>query len=111
MDKERLLKHIKRYHAGTINAVSSKELEAAFFVSGKKIRDAVNALRQDGEPICSDRSGYFYAITEQEVNHSIRQLGNRISNISKAQRGLKRAAAKFVDTGQTSLGGEVMKNQ
>ncbi|MEG1579530.1 MAG: hypothetical protein RR336_12275, partial [Oscillospiraceae bacterium] len=65
----------------------------------------------DGEPICSDRSGYFYAVTEQEVNRSIRQLGNRIKSIAKAQRGLIAAAAKFVDTGQLSLGGEVIQNQ
>lgn len=105
-----LLARLKRYHAGAINAVSSKELEAAFAVSGKKIRDAVNALRQDGEPVCSDKRGYFYAITEEEVNHSVRQLGNRIKQIARAQRGLMTAAAKFVDTGQTSLALEVVRN-
>lgn len=111
MDSTRLLIKLKRYHAGAINAVSSKELEAAFFVSGKKIRDAVNELRQDGEPICSDRNGYFYAITEMEVNRSIRQLSSRIRSIAKAQRGLMTAAAKFVDTGQMSLESEVSKYQ
>lgn len=107
MDRTRLLIKLKRYHYGKRNAVSSKELEAVFFVSGKKIRDAVNALRQDGEPICSDSSGYYYATDAHEINHSIHQLGSRIVNIAKAQRGLIKASAKFIDTGQLSFGGEV----
>lgn len=111
MDRTRLLIKLKRYHYGQKNAVSSKELEAAFFVSGKKIRDAVNALRQDGEPICSDAGGYYYAVDALELNHSIHQLGGRIINIAKAQRGLIKASAKFVDTGQLALGWEVMDHQ
>lgn len=103
MDRTRLLIKLKRYHYGKENAISSKELEVAFFVSGKKIRDAVNALRQDGQPICSDGSGYYYATDAHELHQSIHQLGNRIINIAKAQRGLIKAVSIFEDTGQTSL--------
>lgn len=117
MDRTRLLIKLKRYHYGKRNAVSSKELEAAFFVSGKKIRDAVNALRQDGEPILHKAnrgwlysSGYYYATDAHEINHSIHQLGSRIVNIAKAQRGLIKASAKFIDTGQLSFGGEVISD-
>lgn len=110
MDKERLLSQIKRYHSGSYRAASSKELEAAFFVSSREIRDAINVLRQDGEPICSGNSGYFYAVNEQEIRQSIRQLGNRIKSIAKAQRGLKKAAAKLMDIGQMTFGSEVIRN-
>lgn len=111
MDQERLLIKLKRYHHGEQHAISSKELEVAFSVSGKKIRDAVNALRQRGEPICSDKHGYFYAVNEQEINRSIHQLTNRIINIAKAQRGLVKASAKFMDTGQLTLEAEVVPDQ
>lgn len=111
MDKERLLLKLKRYHYGEQNAITSKELEVAFSVSGKNIRNAVNALRQRGEPICSEKSGYFYAVNEQEINRSIRQLTNRIINIAKAQRGLIKAVGGFIDTGQLALETEVVEHQ
>ena len=49
------------------NAATSRELECAFGIKGKELRDAVNALRREGVPIASNGSGYFYAATEQEV--------------------------------------------
>lgn len=67
MEKERLAEHLERYHSGASNAATSRELECAFGIKGKELRDAVNALRREGVPIASNGSGYFYAATEQEV--------------------------------------------
>ncbi len=98
MQKEQLAKHLRRYHHGAENAVISRELECTFHVSGKELRDQVNALRREGVPIASDQNGYFYAKTEAEVRLTIRHMRNRISGISAAITGLRRSLAAFDDT-------------
>ena len=62
MEKERLAEHLERYHSGASNAATSRELECAFGIKGKELRDAVNALRREGVPIASNGSGYFYTV-------------------------------------------------
>ena len=49
-----LCEYLKKYRRGQESAASSKELEAAFHVKGTELRRAVNRLRCDGYPICSD---------------------------------------------------------
>ena len=98
MKKEQLAEHLHKYHHGAKNAVISKTLELAFCISGKELRDLVNALRREGIPIASDQSGYFYAKTEAEVRLTIRHMRNRISGISAAITGLRRSLAAFDDT-------------
>jgi biotin operon repressor len=98
MLKEQLAEYLHRYHHGAGNAVTSRELEYTLRISGKELRDLVNALRRDGIPIASDQSGYFYAKTETEVRLTIRHMRNRISGISAAITGLRRSLAAFDDT-------------
>lgn len=98
MHKEQLAEHLRRYHHGAEHAVLSKELERSFGVSGKELRDQVNALRRDGVPIASDQNGYFYAKTKAEVRMTIRHMRNRIAGISAAIIGLRRSLAAFDDT-------------
>ncbi len=54
-------------------------------------------------PICSFEGGYYYADTEEELAHTIRQLRSRIKKIAHAERGLTKALAMFTDTDQLSL--------
>jgi biotin operon repressor len=98
MYKEQLAEYLHRYQHGAENAVISKTLEQALGISGKELRDLVNALRREGIPIASDQSGYFYAKTEAEVRMTIRHMRNRISGISAAISGLRRSLAAFDDT-------------
>ena len=102
MEKETIAEYLKRYHLGEQSAVTSRELEIAFDVRGKDLRNIINALRRGGVPISSSGSGYFYAATAQEVRATIAHMTHRISNISKAIRGLNRALEEF-DTDQTRL--------
>ena len=97
-----LAEYLDLYHKGEANAVTSRELECAFDVKGKELRDAVNALRREGVPIASNGSGYFYAATEQEVRATIAHLTHRIGGIAAAIRGLSRSLERF-DTAQTRL--------
>ena len=98
MQKEQLAEHLRQYHHGAENAVISRELEHTFRVSGKELRDQVNALRREGVPIASDQNGYFYAKSEVEVRLTIRHMRNRISGISAAITGLRRSLGAFDDT-------------
>ena len=102
MEKAQLKQHLKRYHLGERNAVTSRELETSFGVSGKELRDAVNALRRDGIPIASGSGGYFYAATEPEVRATIAHMTHRIGGIAAAIRGLTQALDGF-DTAQMCL--------
>ena len=104
MQKEQLAEHLRRYHRGAENAVISRELECTFHVSGKELRDQVNALRREGVPIASDQNGYFYAKTEAEVRLTIRHMRNRISGISAAITGLRRSILSL-QTPSESMGG------
>ncbi len=95
--------HLEAYHTGEAQAVTSKELEKTFRISGPALRKAVNRLRAAGVPICSFGSGYYYAETADELEHTIRQLFSRIKCILHAALGLRKARRKFIDTGQVSL--------
>lgn len=102
MEKDILAQYLKTHHQGEENAVTSKLLEALFRVSGKQLRDMVNALRRDGMPIASDQNGYYYAKTKAELRATIKHLRCRISGISGAISGLRHTLADF-DTTQMCL--------
>lgn len=104
MTEDELLAYLKRSHTGLRCAVSSRALEARFHIRGWELREAVNALRRAGHPVCSGGNGYFYAGTERELSDTIRQLSSRIGRIAEAKRGLDRARSLFPDeSGQTAL--------
>ena len=95
---EKFLRYLKRSHTGEGKAVQSKCLEMKFQMSGRKIRDIVNALRCEGHPICSDDGGYYYAANRNEILGSIRQLNSRIEKIAEAKDGLVRSLSLFPDS-------------
>ena len=99
VEGKELLGCLKRRHCGKRKAVKSSVLEARFNVSGKELRDAVNALRRAQHPICSDEDGYYYAQSSQEIAATIQQLHNRIAGIAAAHDGLYIAYLRFVQGG------------
>lgn len=88
MDEKVLCAHLEKYHKGQENAASSRELEAAFQVKGTELRRAVNRLRCNGQLICSNETGYFYAARPAEVQATIAQLSGRITKIAAAKNGM-----------------------
>lgn len=98
-----ITEHLKAYHCGESLTVSSKMLEMTFQMRGPELRRILNRLRSAGVPICSTDQGYYYAKTEEELQHTIRQLRSRIKKISHAERGLTKALRQFSDNGQMSL--------
>ena len=102
MQKETIAEYLKQSHLGEQNAVTSRELEIAFEIRGKELRDLINTLRRSGIPIASSGNGYFYAAYEQEVRATIAHMTHRISGIAAAIRGLTQALEQF-DTAQLRL--------
>lgn len=99
-----ITEHLKEYHTGERNIVSSRELEIAFQIRGPELRTVINAERGKGFPICSTDKGYFYAETEEELQRTIRQLQSRIKKIAHAERGLIKALReRFTDSGQITF--------
>lgn len=95
MQKETIAEHLKQYHFGEKNAVTSRELEIAFDIKGIELRNLINTLRRSGIPIASSGNGYFYAATEQEVRATIAHMTHRISGIAAAIHGLTQALEQF----------------
>ena len=99
-----ITEHLKEYHTGERNIVSSRELETVFQIRGPELRTVINAERGKGFPICSTDKGYFYAETEEELQRTIRQLRSRIKKIAHAERGLTKALREqFFDSGQITF--------
>ena len=45
-------------------------------------------MRQDGHPICSDETGYYYAESQKEINATICRLNTLVTKISNARTGM-----------------------
>ena len=86
--EERLLMYLKKNHTGREKAVCSKELERLFSMSGRTLRAKVNHLRQDGKPVCSGQTGYYYAQCQEDINETVRWLNDLVTSVSNARTGL-----------------------
>ena len=83
-----VLIYLRGQHTGSENAVPSAKIECLFGISGVAVRQIVNKLRCEGQPVCSDANGYFYAKSKDEINGTISQLLGRTAKINAAARGL-----------------------
>ena len=89
MDKRTAIcNYLKKYHTGKENAVFSRELERLFSMDGRTLRRKISSLRQDGHPICSDETGYYYAENQKEINATICRLNTLVTRISNARTGM-----------------------
>lgn len=89
MDKRTALcEFLKKYHTGRENAVYSRELQRLFSIDGRNLRRKISSLRQDGYPICSDESGYYYADNQKEINATVARLNQLVTKVSNARTGL-----------------------
>lgn len=95
MREEKLLAYLKGACVGRKYRVSGAELERTLHISGTDLRKLVNHLRQKRWPICSDRSGYFYAATAGEVYATIRQLRRMADGLEAAIHGLEASLDGF----------------
>ncbi len=89
MDKQSAIcSYLKKNHTGKDKAVFSRELERLFSLDGRTLRRHINRLRQNGFPICSDETGYYYAASQQEINETVCRLNALVMRISNSRTGL-----------------------
>ncbi len=93
--------YLKKHHTGARRAVHSKELEQLFSVDGRALRRCISALRQEGQPICSDSSGYYYAEKQEDINHTVARLNKLVTRIANARTGM--LYASVIDLGEMQL--------
>ena len=94
---EDILVLLRDNHTGIENAVPSARIENIFDINGAAVRQAVNRLRCNGQPVCSDVNGYFYAKNANEINDTITQLLGRTKKITDAAQGLVLSHQIFYD--------------
>ena len=89
--------YLKKHHTGKERAVHSNELERLFSIDGRNLRRKISSLRQDGYPICSDETGYYYADNQNEINATVNRLNELVMKISNARTGLLYSSAMNID--------------
>lgn len=52
------------------------------------VREAINALRRVGKPICANRNGYWLSDKPEEIFETIHSLEHRMVGIAEATEGL-----------------------
>ena len=80
--------YLHKYHKGIENAVHAKTIGKAFDMTPRQIRFMVNALRQQGMPICSGQAGYWWAGNEVELVSTIKTLQSQVNALEDAIKGM-----------------------
>ena len=86
--KAAICAYLKKSHTGKSRAIHSRDLQRLFSIDGRTLRRKISALRQDGYPICSDETGYYYADNQMEINNTVCRLNGLVTQISNARTGL-----------------------
>ena len=90
--KATICAYLKEHHTGKSRAILSRDLQRLFSIDGRNLRRKISALRQDGCPICSDESGYYYADNQKEINQTVYRLNGMLTKVSNARTGLLHAS-------------------
>lgn len=95
MIKDRLLAFLQATCSGRKNRMSGARLAKVFGISVTALRKLINQLRREHHPICSDRYGYFYAVTASEVYETISHLYGNVNGTMAAIHGLECSLGRF----------------
>jgi|GEM_PF-375590 hypothetical protein len=97
-------------HVGVENAITDKVIREIVIVSDPDLRkptaglrDIINALRQEGHPICSGLVGYWYAKDIDELRSNIEALDGRALKIMAATKGMRECLVRWEHGGQAKL--------
>ena len=86
----------KEITASQLSQMACLEFETKTFVPAK-VRAAINTLRQEGNPICANHFGYYWATTPEQIAETIASLDSRIGSITSAKDGLVSALKDMID--------------
>ena len=88
LKKDEICTYLIQKHIGQENAAPCKTLEAVFSLNNRTVRKHIHFLRCKGIPICSDKNGYYYPDSADEIAATIAQFRSRIVKLSNAKRGI-----------------------
>ena len=96
-DKYRFLRHLKINCCGKENAWTGERLKKALGFPTVKIRAMKHELVvQDHEPVgATTDSGYFYIMTEEELDHCLADTTSRIGALSELKNALEYIGQDF----------------
>ena len=98
MTNEQLCGYLAENCLGRRGTIGGRELAGKMGVSENELRRRVNRLRQQGVPIASSQTGYFYAATAGEVYATIRSLRGMAKGLEVAITGLEKGLEHFGDS-------------
>ena len=84
-----IARHLEDYYTSEDNAIKARDLCALFSITNRELRTVVNGLRQEGEPICSSSSGYWYSTEPADIEKTIHRLEGQVNNMNSSITGLK----------------------
>lgn len=84
--RKNVLNLIDFLSVGEENAVTAKELSKILNWNTREVTIAVNALRKQGEIICSSGNGFYLPSDDSDVRCFIRQMNSRIADMTKAMK-------------------------
>lgn len=87
--RDEMLEYIRTYGTGRENKISGRRLQVAIGVKGAQVRKLINELRSSGEPICSDRGGYWYSTEIEDLRTTLSHLHGRVYGMQVAISGLE----------------------
>lgn len=93
--EKQIIEYLKQNHSGKSNAIHSNKLASKFNIKERSLRGYINKLRQYGQPVCSDKHGYWYAASEKEIKQTVKHLNRFIGEVSSARTGLQCATLVF----------------
>ena len=83
--KDEICTYLIQNHIGQENAAPCKMLEAVFSLNNRTVRKYIHALRCKGIPICSDKNGYYYPDSADEIAATIAQFKSRMTKLSNVK--------------------------
>lgn len=92
---EAIREFLQPEHVGKGRAIKAVELYSHFGTTPRQLRVIVSALRSEGEPICSDGSGYYYAASAEEIAKTRMLIRAHAASTMRAAKGLDKALKRF----------------
>ena len=71
---------------GEENAITAKDLAKYLRWTERDVTIAINALRKQGEFICSGASGYWLPVDDEDIAQFLRQMQGRIEDMERAMK-------------------------
>lgn len=95
-NKTAILNHLTQNNVGASNAILAGRLCSQIGITGRLLHRAINELRVEGYPICSDTNGYFYAANSEEIDGTVQHLVSRAQEMLTARDGLEKSKANLM---------------